>query len=120
MRLVAENKSVGQRRDTERVVRLYTGGIREVIHYHGYGESWSRYVIIPRRLMLNEIRKLRDKGAIIVGQWNFWELLPEGASELIRYESYSGAGQSFTHRPYKVRSRSRKFVIIHQSGGLDI
>lgn len=120
MRLVAENKSEIEEGKTVRVVRVYTGGIREVTHSYHHGESWSRYVIIPRRLILNEIRKLRAEGAIIVGQWNFWELLPEGASELIGCESYSGAGQSFTHRPFKVRSRSRKYVIIYQSGGLDI
>jgi len=116
MRLVSEHRSAGHR-DTERVVQLFTGGIRVVTQ--GDREWWSRYIIIPRRLMLNEIRKLRAKGCTIVGSWNFWELLPEGASELIGYESYSGPGASFTRAPHKARS-SRKFVIIYQSGGLDI
>lgn len=116
MRLVAEHRSEA-RRDTQRVVRLYTGGIREVTQ--GNGEWWSRYIIIPRRLMLNEIRKLRAKGCTIVGSWNFWELLPEGASELIGYEHYSGPGASFTRAPHRIRS-SRKFIVIHQGGGLDI
>lgn len=116
MRLVAEHKSEGARLDTERVVRIYTGGIREVIHCCANGEYWSRYIIIPRRLVLNEIRQLRKKGCKVVG---FWELLPEGASELIRYESYSGPGRSFTHAPSRQKS-SRKFVVIYQSGGLDI
>lgn len=116
MRLVAEHITEGQR-DTQRVVRLYTGGIRVVTQ--GDREWWSRYIIIPRRLVLNEIRKLRAKGCKIIGSWNFWELLPEGASELIGMEHYSGPGASFTRAPHKVRS-SRKFVIIYQSGGLDI
>lgn len=117
MRLVSEHRSAG-RRDTERVVRLYTGGIREVIQ--GDSEWWSRYIIIPRRLMLNEIRKLRAKGCQIVGSWNFWKLLPEGASEMIEMEHYSDPGASFTRAPHKLRSRNRQFVIIYQSGGLDI
>ncbi len=118
MRLVSEHRSNGSRRDTERVVRLYTGGIREVTQ--GDSEYWSRYIIIPRRLILNEIRKLRAKGCTIIGSWNFWELLPEGAAEMISSEHYSGPGSSFTMAPYKLRTRSRKFVVVYQSGGLDI
>ena len=116
MRLVAENRSdVGN--PSARLVRLYTGGIREVVH--GDSEAWSRYIIIPRRLVLNEIRKLRAKGCAIVGNWNFWELLPEGASELICSESNGYPGGPFVRAPYKAKS-SRKFVVICQSGGLDI
>lgn len=115
MRLVSENKSETPR--DVRVVRLYTGGIREV--FSGDGESWSRFVIIPRRLMLNEIRKLRQRGSRIIGNWDFWELLPEGASELLRSERYSGPGCSFVRAPTKYNA-NRKFVVIHQGGGLDI
>lgn len=118
MRLVAEHTSEGHRRDTERVVRLYTGGIREVVQ--GDREYWSRYIIIPRRLMLNEIRKLRADGCAIIGCWDFWQLLPEGANEMIRHEGYGGPGAPFTHAPCKVKTRNRKYVIIYQSGGLDI
>lgn len=117
MRLVSEHRSEGTRRDTERVVRLYTSGIREV--FHGGSESWWRYIIIPRRLVLNEIRRLRKQGCKIVGYWNFWELLPEGASELIRSERYSGPGGAYVNRPFKIKS-SRKFIVIQQGGGLDI
>lgn len=120
MRLVSSHTSEAKGpRESDRIVRLYTGGIREVVHCCANGEYWSRYIIVPRRLILNEIRKLRAKGAIVIGQWDFWELLPEGASELIRSERYSGPGQSFTHRPCRVKS-SRKYIVIHQSGGLDI
>lgn len=119
MRLVAEHMTESQDGHYSRIVRQYTGGVREVLRSH-HGESWTRYIIIPRRLILNEIRKLRKLGCKVVGNWNFWELLPEGASELIRCEYYSGPGQSFAHRPCKVRSRSRKYVVIYQSGGIDI
>lgn len=115
MRLVAEHISEA-RRDSERVVRLYTGGIREV--FQGDSESWSRYIIIPRRLIINEIRRMRAEGCNF--HLDFWEVLPEGASDLIRSERYSGPGASFVHRPYRIKSRSRKFVVLHQGGGLDI
>lgn len=121
MRLVATNSTQCERGHTERIVRIYTGGIREVVHIYHHGESWSRYIIIPRRQILNEIRKLRERGCPIAGHWTFWELLPEEVSnQMIRSESYGGPGRPFTHRPYKVRSRSRKYIVISQSGGLDI
>lgn len=116
MRLVAEHRT--ETNQTLRSVRIYTGGIREVFH-QWHGESWSRYIIIPRRLVLNEIRKLRAKGCAIVGNWNFWELLPEGASDLIRSETNGYPGGPFVRAPYKMKS-ARKFVVICQSGGLDI
>ncbi len=56
MRKVFENRTAGTL-DTERVVRLYTGGVREVVKGDWDGEWWNRYVIIPRRLVINEIRK---------------------------------------------------------------
>lgn len=119
MRLVAEHKSEGPR-ETDRVVRLYTGGVREVINHYGNGESWSRYIIFPRLLMLNEIRKQKARGRIRIDSWTFWDLLPEGPGRLIHLESYRGPGQPFAHRPNKIRTRSRKFIVIYQSGGLDI
>ena len=115
MRKVFENRTAGTR-DTERVVRLYTGGVREVVKGDWDGEWWHRYLIIPRRLVLNALRDLRKNGCAI-SDW--WEVLPQGASELIRSESHSGPGQSFARVPYRIES-SRKFVVIYQSGGLDI
>ena len=115
MRLVAEHKSEGPR-ETDRVVRLYTGGVREVIKADSNGEWWHRYIIIPRRLVLNEVRRIRKEHK---GYWDWWEAIPKGASELIGSEHYSGPGQSFTRMPYRVES-SRKFIVIYQSGGLDI
>lgn len=120
MRKVFENRTAGTL-DTERVVRLYTGGVREVVKGDWDGEWWNRYVIIPRRLMLNEIKRIRKltNGARFIDGWEWWDLLPEGASKLIRSASYSGPGSSFTNEPFKIKS-SRKFIVIYQSGGLDI
>lgn len=115
MRLVSEHKWETPR--DERVVRIYTGGIREV--FKGDSESWSRYVIIPRRSVLSEIRRQRKRGFTFAGMGGVLGVIPDGAARLIRSESYSGPGQSFTHAPYKIKS-SRKFVIIYQRGGLDI
>ena len=114
MRLVAEHKSEGPR-GTDRVVRLYTGGVREVIKADSNGEWWHRYIIIPRRLVLAYARRIRRERRL--SEW--WEVIPPGASELIGSEHYSGPGKSFTRMPYRVES-SRKFIVIYQSGGLDI
>lgn len=114
MRLVAEHRSEGHR--TDRVVRMYTGGVREVIKADSNGEWWNRYIIIPRRLVLIEIRRIRKERR---RYWDWWEVLPAGASQLIESERYSGPGHPFTRMPYRIES-SRKFVVIYQSGGLDI
>lgn len=114
MRLVAEHRSEGPR-DTERVVRIYTGDVREVIKADSNGEWWNRYVIIPRSLVIDYVRKIRSERRI--SEW--WEVIPPGASSLIGSEHHSGPGQPFTRMPYRVES-SRKFIVIYQSGGLDI
>jgi len=70
MRLVSEHRSAGHR-DTERVVQLFTGGIRVVTQ--GDREWWSRYIIIPRRLMLN--RQARGCVAIVDRRWGYGRLV---------------------------------------------
>ena len=107
--LVAEHKT------ERRVVRLYTGGIREVIV--GDSEYWSRYVIVPRKTVVAEIRKMKAKGFRRFDTLE--EYLPEQAYELIGGEHYSGPGRGFAHRPCKLKS-GRKWVVYAQSGGLDI
>jgi len=116
MRKVFENRSPAHR-DTVRVVRLYTGGIRVV--FNGDRDSWTRYVIIPRRLILKEIRKLTKDRCFLYGRLTLFDLLPEGAADLLRPEHYGDAGCAFAHMPHKVKS-SRKFIVIYQSGGFDI
>jgi len=53
------------------------------------------------------------------GRLTLFDLLPEGAADLLRSEHYGGAGCAFAHMPHKVKS-SRKFIVIYQSGGFDI
>ena len=107
--LVMENKT------ERRVVRLYTGGVREVVI--GDSEYWQRYVIIPRKTVLAEIRKMKAKGFRRFD--SLQEYLPEQAYELIDAEYYSGPGRAFAHRHYKLKS-NRKWIVYAQSGGLDI
>ena len=97
-----------------RAVRLHSGGIREV--FVGDSEYWSVYIIIPRKTVLAEIRKLRAKG---FRRFDAYDHLPESATDLLRCEGYGGPGRAFVNRPFKYKS-SRKFVILSQSGGLDI
>jgi len=107
--LVMEHKT------ERRVVRLYTGGIREVVI--GDSEYWSRYVIVPRKTVVAEIRKMKAKGFRRFDTLE--EYLPEQAFDLMRSEHYGGPGCAFIHRPYK-RKSGRKWVVYAQSGGLDI
>ncbi len=75
--LVMEHKT------ERRVVRLYTGGVREVVI--GDSEYWSRYVIVPRKTVVAEIRKMKAKGfpgqSGVVSQWAQRRRLAEKANQ---------------------------------------
>ena len=107
--LVAEHKT------ERRVVRLYTGGVREVVI--GDSEYWSRYVIVPRKTVVAEIRKMKAKGFRRFDSLE--EYLPEQAYDLMRSEHYGGPGRAFVRAAHKHKS-GRKWVVYAQSGGLDI
>lgn len=94
----------------DRTVDVLASGVRIVTISH-QGEWWTRYVIAPRSVVLQELREARERG------WNrpeAIELLPGLDSEY-----YGGPGRSFVRHPHRLQS-SRRFVVAYQSGGLDV
>jgi hypothetical protein len=98
-----------------RTIQLFTRGIRRVIH--GDAECWTTYLIIPRAVMVAGVRSRRAAGA----QYHDcdWWTLVDGLERWIRPAGESGPGRPFAGSPVRIRS-SRRFVVIAQSGGLDI
>lgn len=101
----------------ERRVTVTPEGIREVLTWSEYGESWSGYIIVPRELVNQEIRKLRAGGQRpSVMYW--WEYMPKYARERIMPEGCGGPGQPFARKPWY--RATRRWVVMYQSGGLDV
>lgn len=101
---------------TRRCVQTFTRGIRCVTFDHG-GESWTSYLIVPRQTLNAGIRHRRAGGA----QWHdcdWWSLVP-GLDQWGCPAGNGGPGRPFANAPHRCRS-SRRFVIMGQSGGLDI
>jgi hypothetical protein len=101
---------------TTRKVAVFPSGIRCVVKWSRSGESWHKYVIIPRRVLLERVRALRRAGR----RWasiEWWELLPED----VPFNSCGdgGAGQAFAGEPIRQRS-SRRFHVYYQNGGWDV
>ena len=94
--------------------------IREVIHQYEQGEEWHKYVIIPRELALQHVRKTKAKHRQYTG-YTYWmcdpvNCVPDGC---LRSPSYNGPGRWYTNSAVRYRS-SRRFVVFYQSGGLDV
>jgi len=97
----------------KRIVSVHDDGIREVAI--GDSESWTRYLIVPRNVMLNHLRYLRKRGRRLDSiEWH--ELLPY---RYLDYSHYGGPGGSFC-RGSVLLKRTRRFYTIVSSGGLDI
>lgn len=99
---------------TDYTLDLYPDGIRVITHQRE--DWWSRYVVIPRATALRYVRRLRlghGKPLHDCG-WTAW--LPEG---ILDPEYYGGPGRPFVHRPIRL-TYSRRFLVISQTGGLDI
>ena len=96
-------------------IRVYDNGIRVIVRRFGGGEGWTKYVVVPRQLLLDRVRSLlatgRRKNAI-----HWWEYFP---SELLSVECYQGPGGHFVNEPFCLSS-NRKHVVWCQSGGLDV
>lgn len=89
-------------------------GMRCVTHDFG-GESWTQYYIIPRELILAEVRWLRARGY----RWNMFEegdLVPD---RLDLSEHYSGPGRAFSRAGGLFHKTRRYYTYVH-SGGLDV
>ena len=67
---------------------------------HDWGESWTRYLTIPRPAA-GALRAAFDLTRPVTGE-----------------SSYSPTGRAFWGMPWVIRRR--RFVVIQQSGGLDV
>jgi hypothetical protein len=101
--------------DGYRCVRTYCDGSRKVIQYHGDGEAWTIYYIVPRQNLIQAIHERRANGKQY-HDCEWWWLLPDNA---VGYEHYSGPGRSFAHAPHMWK-RNRRWVVFYQRGGLDV
>lgn len=86
--------------------------VREVVR--SYEECWYSYVIIPRALANQWIRKQRAKGY----RWGSIDPIGVGR-EWLSYSYYGGAGRAFANEAH-ITKRSRRFLVITQRGGLDV
>ena len=98
-----------------RVLQRFSRGIRRVCL--GDAESWTTYLIIPRAAMIAGIRARRAAGAQY-HDCDWWTLLT-GLDRWIRPAGGGSPGRSFAREPVRMRS-SRQYVVIVQSGGLDV
>lgn len=111
---VIERKSlcVGYR---ERVTLQIPNGTRIVRWIHARGASWSCYLIVPRGVVIGEIRRLRAQGR----SWSSIDLLECLGGTYIQPAGGAAPGTPFATMPFRLRT-SRKFVAIYQCGGLDV
>lgn len=98
-------------------------GINIVTHYFGEGESWHRYVVCPRRLLLELVRTKRIRKC---PSWNgpvllqlFAMLEDQHDTHLLTCGYESDAGQAFATEP-RIYHSNRRAVTFHQRGGWDI
>ncbi len=99
-------------RTDSRYVAQYPRGIRVVVL--GDRESWTKYIIAPRRTLVAAIRKRRARGAQY-HDCDTWRELP-------RVFSCAGGdnpGGPFAREPWRI-ANNRRFVVYAQSGGLDV
>jgi hypothetical protein len=109
-------KTIHDSEGTRRCVQTFTYGIRRVTKdYHG--ESWHSWLIIPREALVAGIRRRRAAGAQY-HDCEWWTLIP-GLERWIAPAGYGGPGRAFAREPHPMRY-SRRFMVISQSGGLDI
>ena len=96
-------------------VEMMADGTRVVTK--GNVESWTRYVIVPRRAAIRRIRRLRAKHDQQYHDCDWWHLIP--TDRLFSPEHYGGPGRGFARLPVRIKS-SRKYLVFAQGGGLDI
>lgn len=89
--------------------------MREVIQSWYGGESWTKYVVLPRDYVDKKLKSyLRD-----FDDPEADELVATYDLDVFGAECYRGAGQRFSRKPhvYKV---GKRWVVFVQSGGWDI
>jgi len=61
--------------DTSITVKTYRDGTRTVCKEYGNGESWWRYIIIPRENLLAEVIANKANGCAHINRC-WWDLIP--------------------------------------------
>jgi hypothetical protein len=105
-------------RGDRRVIQRFSRGIRRVVL--GDSECWTTYLIIPRAVMVAGVRARRATGAQY-HDCDWWTLVPgmDGLGGWLSIASHGRPGGAFANEPVRIRS-SRRYVVIAQSGGLDV
>jgi len=98
----------------QRHIVKFAQGIRLVVHDRG--DCWTSYIIIPRAVLIEGIRRRRARGAQY-HDCDWWTLVP-GLDRWVRPEGSGGPGRAFASEPWI--ERNHRYVIVHQSGGLDV
>lgn len=103
--------------DRAHLEQVHPQAVRLVIC--GDRECWTRYLILDRAELVKAVAAERRRGA-----------QPWAAAAMARpfwAERYGGPGQSFSHCPWRMMRKGpgrpfvrRRFIVIVQSGGLDI
>ncbi len=109
-------KTTSASRGTRRCVQTSSDGIRRVTT-QWRGETWQSHLIIPREALIEGIRSRRAQGAQY-HDCDWWTLIPS-IDRWIRPAGYGGPGRAFAHAPSLTKS-SRRFIVVSQSGGLDV
>jgi|2_EtaG_2_1085320.scaffolds.fasta_scaffold12106_4 hypothetical protein len=101
--------------DTSITVKTYRDGTRTVCKEYGNGESWWRYVIIPRAILLAAVKANKEVGLGHINR-SWWDLIP---NQFVGWAHDGGPGCPFATATHKWRS-NRRWIVLTQHGGWDI
>lgn len=110
------SRHVRENRDGERSVCKFDNGV-SIVHFVGReGDYWRRTVVIPRKVIVDAIRKRRAIGY----RWQQIEINEILPDDLWMSRIYSGPGMPFCSGLHRIYKNNRKYVVFYSSGGLDI
>jgi hypothetical protein len=123
--VVMTREPLSPARDGAQRCRLrFERGVKAWVKVWGEGETWVRYVYVPRAVMVRGVRNLREQGLswssigeVLRDEW--WELLPGQGHGLFRSEGYGGPGRPYAFAPCRMNG-TRTHYMFAQTGGLDV
>lgn len=98
---------------TKRTVTVANNGIRIVDVFYGDGECWHRYVVVPRKLIVEHVQNNPKSYVDYMGI--FHGLISEFFDEYY----YGGPGQPFVYSHF-ILYKNRHYYTFSQSGGYDV
>ena len=95
--------------------------VRSVTEWYEGGAAWRRHVIMPRELVNLKIRKVKARNkAIMAGLRKGWlESVPDALGCFHKSIVSEGSGRWFARSPW-ICKKNRRFIVMTQSGGMDI